>query len=165
MRVAITALVLVSALSYGWLAASAGATVITTHDHNVIDAENADAMSVCELAYATARLIEVSDPSDYGSTISARSVHALSPSVPLRPPGHGLGWLVGASASDPNGNFTYQIVCASATGAIFRLVVVDQFEEFTVQSEAGTWTGPHGAHGTWSGSTAGGRFTMHSVKR
>jgi hypothetical protein len=139
---------------------AAPAKVITTHDHNVADAENADAMSVCELAYATARLIEVSDPADYGSTISARSVHALTPSVPLKSSGPGLGWLVGASASDPNGNFTYRIVCASATGDLFRLVVVDQFEQFTVQSETGTWTGPNRSHGTWSGSTSGGRFVI-----
>jgi hypothetical protein len=159
-RRAATAVVLASAVGCTWLFASADAAVVATHSQSVTEAENNDAMSVCELAYATAKLIEVTDPAEYGETITARAVHNLSPTVPLSPPGHGLGWLVGANANDPSGHFTYRITCASATQDLFRLVVVDQFEQFTVESTVGSWTGPHGAHGRWSGSVSDGRFVM-----
>jgi hypothetical protein len=136
-------------------ASSSAATKPTTitigpHDLKVVDAENKDAMAVCELAYASSALIEESNPGAYGHGITARAVHNLTPEIATAPPTGGLAWLLGASGGLVGDYFTYTDTCVSGAHYIFHLVVVNQFETFAVRSTSGTWEGGGGKHGTWA---------------
>jgi hypothetical protein len=127
--------------------ASAGASVASAKRH-LVKTENADAVAVCKLAYASAALIEITNAGDYGASVTAEAIHNLTPQVPLTPPGRGLAYLVGARAflSPPDASQdrdpVTQVVCKSATGDLYRLVFVDVFETFTPATTTGTWSYP-----------------------
>jgi hypothetical protein len=125
-------------------AASVHAHVIAPGDINLADSENRLAMAYCVAADVTSELLATVNP--YGR-ITAQAVHNFSPSIPV-----GVAGLLAATESVSNGvYFTFSATCASATGDVFRLAVVqaEVGAGMVTESTTGTWAGPRNTHGTW----------------
>lgn len=150
MRAAVTA-----SLAVLLMATVAAAAPSSTY--GLVNDENHEAMALCRLAIATANLIAFD-----GRTVTPHALHATSPAIPLHPTATGRSWVVVADSTIAStGANEFGVVVQSPDGVTFDEVAIDYPGSARIDLSSGTWSGPHGTHGSWS--YRAGKFTMRGV--